>query len=514
MMRSALAIIVLFAACCAISQTPEAAPATSKAAVQKDQDKTKAQDVEKDAGNDSLIRSVLRNAHALAPQLSPTDRVELLLRLAETAWKSQPETAKQWAREALRLSNEMRPSLRRARYQVKAVSEIAEIDSKEALALLPTLEIPASAKHFDPRTTAATAVFRAFLNQHPDDWEQLSPVATAMGESGHYPFQAINTVITFLQRTDEDAAAALMLHAVSFYNRSEHTPVANLRLAALLSEHYGLLPGSALKATLDALLANLQHPDQAREDAATNSEETQSNAIRDAALALLMPLIGSVDPDLHQKLIQANPSLGTSPLVVDLDGEPAILQRLDPQNGDNVVVATEKKDNQPSPENSDTAQPEEDGDSATVFSAASEKEVSALLGDTETALKSTADSEDRLQVLVGRGLALAAGEKSNELAGLLEEAFPLGEELFRKSVDKDRQASWDGRPGASELILLVEATARTAPRAMIERIQSLRTPVLQAQLFVSLADALQSPELSRALMVMRTGHLPTDDSHH
>ena len=520
MMRSLVVLVVLFVACGAMAQSPEASPVADKPAPDaapaqkagdtendannkaKDDTKRDAKnDAEKDAANDQLVRGLLRNAHALSRQLSPSDRIELLLRLARIARKKQPETAKQWVREAFRLSSEMHPSLRKAQYQAKAVSEIASLDSREALAMLPNLEIPAAAKKFDPRATAATAVFRECLKQHPDDWEQLSAAAQTMGEAGHYPFQAVSSVITWLQKKDEEAARSLMLQAVSAWHRSEHSPVNNLRMASLLAEHSSLLPPSTLKAVLGPLVANLQ---QANQDLPDSGAELQSSAANEAALALLMPLIGSMDPELQQKLKQTHASLG-DPLIVDVDGDPTLIKGINIQptdNADTITVTAGQADNETSDDTSNSVSSETSSE-VRVLTATSEKEIMTLLGDTETALKNADDSEDRLQVLVGRALGLAAGERRDELATLLAEAFPLGEELFRKSIDDDRQLSWDDRPGANELSMLAETAAKVAPQAVMERIQNVRTAVLQAQLFVSLADGLQSPEASPAVVVMR-----------
>src|SRR5258708_1319077 len=213
--------------------------------------------------NDLLVESAFRTSHTIAAQLSTTDRVEVLVRLANAAGKKGPEKARQWALEALRLTSEMRATAQRSQYEIDAIRALAEVNSEEALALLPGLEVPASAKDDDPRVKAATAVFQEFLNQHPGDWEKLPAVAQRIGDTGNYAFQAIQIVISRIGSKDPEAAAALMRQAIHYYNLSPHSPSTNNQLAILLAEESKFVPGSTLKATLETMLSSLLNTDHA-----------------------------------------------------------------------------------------------------------------------------------------------------------------------------------------------------------------------------------------------------------
>ena len=495
-MRSVLVGVILFASCTAISQVAESPRANSKSTTGNGQP----------AENDNLTRSVLRTAHAIANQLSPTDRTELLLRLARNAKRVQPSASRQWAMEALRFAGEMRSTLQRAKYEVQAINALASVDSEQALALLPTLEIPASTKDFDPRTRAAPAVFTAFMEQHPNDWERLSAFAQAIGETGNYPFRAIEIVVNQVEKKNLDAASALMQQAIYYYHRAAHNASSRGQFAALLAAHYNLVPGSPLKSTFASLFGELLNKDNAASGAMGGSaaNEAGSNQLDDFMLALLMPAVSSVDPEMAQTLRQARPSVDKRlNVVLDLGSESTGMEGIN-LPGESITLISSEKGTRASEEDSNFIEPIE-RDTVQAFDLSSPVSLAESLEDSEKTLKKTVDAREWLEILVGRGVSLIAGERPDELANVLAEAFALGEKLFRKSIDEDRQASWESRPGGNELSTLVEAAARVVPQTVLERIRNVRTSVLQAQLYVSFAGGLQADDASPPVIVMRAG---------
>jgi hypothetical protein len=491
-MRIFAAPVIVLVGCTALSQVVEVPPLTNK---------PPAEDGQR-AENDRLARSVLRNAHTISRQLSPTDREELLLRLAKSARKKQPETAKQWATEAFRLSNEMRPSVQRARYQIEAIGEVASVDSVQALALLPALEIPAEAKDFDPRTRAAAAVFDAFLDQHPNDWEKLSSTAQAIGETGNYPFRAIQSVISRVAKKDEDAASALMLQAAYYYNRTEHNPSANIQMAALLSEHSRFLTGSALKVTLETLVADLLNGESAGRNGMANQGVNSTNRI---IFPMIMPIIKSANQEMQRQFNQAYPFLNTPSVLVDLQDVPGNMEGITLTAPESISVVYRDANTQALQDASGSVESLEGGISLQILDVSSQEDLAKSLVDSQAALNKASGPQEKLQILAGRGMSLAAADRQVELANLLDEAFALGEKLFRKSIDDDPHMSWDSRPGAAELSMLVGTAARILPETVLEGIRRVHTSVLQAELYVSFADGLQSENSLPSVMVMRAG---------
>src|SRR5262249_24367847 len=257
-----------------------------------------------DSESDRLIETAFESAQKLATQLSATDRIELLLRMADAAGKWRPQKAKQWSREALRLAGQMRPGGQRSMYEAEAVMHLSAADSEQALALLLSLEAPASAGGFDPQTAAAPSVFERFLDQHPDGWETLAAKAQSMGDAGRYPFKAIHSVINRIEPSNEDAAGELMQHAVRYYHRSARPSSAD-PMADLLAAHSKFVRGSALKAILAEVVSDLLKAQTG--PGADWPSHSGSRGLNEFTLAQLMPIIQSVDPAFEAKLRRDHP---------------------------------------------------------------------------------------------------------------------------------------------------------------------------------------------------------------
>jgi len=474
-------------------------------------DKASTEQVQKRGSeNDLLVENVFRNSHAISVNLSPTDRVELLVRLASTAGKKHPEKARQWALEALRLANEMHPTVQRAQFEVHAIGSLAVVDSEKALALLPSLEAPASPTDDDTRAKAASSVFQEFLSQHPDDWQKLSSVAQRIGDTGNYPFQAIQIVISSIGSKDPESAATLIQQAIRYYNLSAHSPSSNHQFATLLAEDSRFVSGSTLKTTLETVLSSLLNADRAPSQDITKAGAAgyeDASALNRATFALLVPLINSVDPELEQKLRQERPSLTPAVSVVGhLEGQPIIVGPATLPSTESVItmIFPDAKAQLPTMV-ADLAKCSDGSDPIQTLQTPSPEDVARFLDDSEETFKKAGDPEQKLRILVERGVSLASSERRAELSNILADAFALGEKLFRKSVDEDPQASWNGRPGARGLSTLVEAAAKTAPQIVLERIRNMHTSVLQGQLYASFVEGVQSEQDSASVMVMRAG---------
>lgn len=471
--------VMVFAAYAVAAQVAEDRITISKTATGQHQ--------KEDSENNLLVESVLLSSHKIAVQLSPTERVEVLVRLANAAGKKHPERARQWALEALQLADKMHPTAQRAQYEIEAISDLASVNSGEALALLPGLEVPASWTDCDGRGKAARQVFQEFLNQHPGEWEKLSAVAQRIGDTGNYPYQAVQIVVGRIGSKNQEAAATLMQQAIRYYDVSAPGPCSNNQLATLLVENSSFVPGSTLKAILEVMLSNLLKAEDASSESiakagAPAGEDARLGALNSDTLATLMPLIESMDPEMERKLRQEYPSIHLPMNVAGgQEGEP---NTVGPATAPPAESSSEESLKAP-PSDLDEHSEEED----------SLQSIQTLPEDSarpQEALNNDPGPEQRLQALVERGVSLVSSEQWAELSDVLADAFALGEKLFRKSVDEDPQASWRSRPGADGLSTLVETAAKKVPREVLEKIRNLHTSVLQAQLYVSFVEGIQS----------------------
>jgi hypothetical protein len=502
MRRACVGLALLLVACATLAQVRQDHLSDGKAAGKQAQQRGQ---------GDRLIQNAFQSAHTISLQLSPTDRVELLIGLARAARKKDPEKARLWAIEALQLTKEMRSSPQRSQYETDAIRDLASVSSEEALALLPGLDVLPLGNDCDARARAAASVFQEFLNQHPEGWERLSAVAQRMGDTGNFPFQAVQIVIGRIRGKDQETATVLMQQAIHYYSVSSCTPCTNHQLAILLTEDSSLVPASTLKAILGSMLSSLSNaahssPEDAAKPGTAGDGNAELSALNQEALVLLMTLIHSVDPEMERKFRDEHPGAYSDALDIGAA----------PESGFGIVDTKASADSADAPGNSShgsaqaspTTRPSEesdDDDTAEIVNNSLLENAVPSPEESEEALKNERNPEQRLRILVERSMGLASSERWTELSNVLVEAFALGEKSFRKSVDDDPHASWRRCLGATELSTLVEVLAKSAPQMLLENIGNLRTSVLQAQLYVSFAEGRQSEEDPLSPVMIRAG---------
>lgn len=472
--------------------------------------------------NSSLIQSALESSHATALQLSPKDEVELLTRAAQMMGKQNPQAGKEWFLEAFRVAQAMTSGSQKARYEVDIIRHWARVDSAGALSLLPALELPASWNDCEGRKAAPAAVFSEFLKQHPGDWSSLAGAAQQLGDSGNYPFHAMQAVIQQVAKEHPDDAAALVNQAIHYYAVGARDSCSSNQLAALLAQHSKLVPGSTLKAALGTLLASLDDRDGSTANDspsyATPQERQKMLALDQATLGLLTALLKSLDRGRADEFSQKHPSLlaagsavadpevGTNTVHFESGQDQMEISVLSssPVQGQLQGAADEKQTgpvlvtNTEAPLALPASQLQLEGGSMHVVQVNSQAEEEAFLN---ASAQVSAHDDERLIVLLERALLLAHDKRIEELANTIGEAFAIGDQLFRKSVDDSPLASWNDRPGAQTVSSLVEAVAKSAPRLVLDKIKEIHNSVLQGQLYVSFAQAIESQQDSGLVLV-------------
>jgi hypothetical protein len=450
--------------------------------------------------NDSLIQSVLDSSHAIAAQLSPKDGVELLVRLADMAGKKNPEVARQWDLEAFHIASDMPSGLQRAHYEVASITGLASVDSREALALLLTLEFPPAWNDCEARATATGAVFRQFLRQHPNDWKRLTTVAQRLGERGNYPFHAVQILIRQIKNKAPETATALVQHAIQYYSLGAHDSCSNNKLAALLAEDSKLVSGSALKAAVETILSSLWNGERGPSRSGSDSGSSE-HQVNQSTLSILLPLINAFDPQMAQKLRQEQPPALTTASVTDPEADRNMVKFAGSPGEMHVNIVFSNSRNQ-GPLQEPASAPKVNTDGAmSVLQPPSPEDLAGFLEGSEEASGNGQNPEQQLEVLLERGLSLVSADRQAELSNALTDAFAVGEKLFRKSVNDDPQASWKDRPGAGALSILVESAAKSAPRLVLEKIRNTHNSVLQAQLYVCFVAAMQSEQDSASAVI-------------
>ncbi|MGH7181669.1 MAG: hypothetical protein ACREJN_06815, partial [Nitrospiraceae bacterium] len=377
----------------------------------------------------SLVQSMLGLSHAMATQLSPKDGVELLVHLADVAGKKNSEEARQWNLEALRLARDMTAGRERAHYEGEIIRGLASVDSTAALVLLPTLEFPLSWED-DCNDGTIAAVFQGFLQQHPDDWERLATVAEGLGESGKYPFDAVQILVRQIEGKHPEMATSLVQQAIQFYNVSAHDPCSNNRMAALLARNSELIPGSSMKAAVESLLSNLSNGDHGslenRSGSDPSLDQKRLSSLEQSTVNMLMALINSLDPQMAQKLKQKQLSAdSTAVQVADAEGGGNSVQSGGTITAMDVTVVLSSLGD-PAQLTAPQGPPNIDGAMSAIQSTSAE-ELAGFLESSKVASENDQDPEQQIEVLLERGLSLASANQPAELSNVLGTAFTVGE---------------------------------------------------------------------------------------
>jgi hypothetical protein len=113
-----------------------------------------------------------------------------------------------------------------------------------------------------------------------------------------------------------------------------------------------------------------------------------------------------------------------------------------------------------------------------------------LVKNAKQAIAATPETSDKLRILAGLAQAQSAMKDTEGLNSTLKQGFTMGEDLFRKSVDKNPSAGVNTRPGVDSLNRLTGVGIKAEPQQTLDNIEKLSSQALQAMLFISAAENL------------------------
>jgi hypothetical protein len=114
----------------------------------------------------------------------------------------------------------------------------------------------------------------------------------------------------------------------------------------------------------------------------------------------------------------------------------------------------------------------------------------ALLKNAREAMAQATTPRDKLMIIAGLAQAQAAMKDLDGLTDTVKRGLAMGEEMFRKGLDKRPNAPIFAQPGYELMGRLVAVAAKADPQLATARIDEIRTPVLQAMLLVNAARAV------------------------
>jgi len=272
------------------------------------------------------------------------DRADLLIQMAVVAGKKNPEQVRLWTKEALRTASEMHPSSERSSIEARALGSLALVNGEEALAMLSALELPASQSPVsDARSIAATEVFNGYLNQHPAGWERISTAARSLGDSGFYPYRAVQGVIERIGEKSPKRPPCWCSNPLGYFMHAAPDPVATNQMAGPLKQGASFIDRSQFNIDLHGIVGHMFKTDG---DANRNGNPVAPSdpSLDQVTLSVLLPSIESVDPEWAAKLRHDNPGVQTGGFVLtfDMGDRPAMTAVLQ-VSGDNFTKGQSAK---------------------------------------------------------------------------------------------------------------------------------------------------------------------------
>lgn len=480
------------------------------------------------AEREALAETLLNRAYSLTKQTSDSEKALVLGRLAEASVKTHPQKSKEWAEETFSVTANLPNDMQRTQPEVAALQALSENDAVRALELMGKMETPKNRDGEpvpDVRMGMATMLFqRVYQKQGLESLDTLRATARQMGETGAYPYMAMGMLIRQVKRRDAEKSKEILNEALMYFNRRQTTGGGNDQFAMFLRSNREDIPTPLLKDLLDKLVTeSLATKEQGTTTMVMSNEKGVAAKLNSAATILLfqlMPMIRELDPDRAKKLeveyqeLRAAADIarsGEQRVMVTAGigasgGAPprAMMEEMQAMEIDELSTQDPQRALKMNAELTDPSVRAASGARLAATLVKSNPEQAAeLLKKAKEAIAEAKEPADKLRILVGLAQAQALMEDKAAFETTLQTGYALGEELFRKGIDKNPTASIYSQPGFDAMSRLTMSSVRVDYAATMARIDAVRSPLLQAMLLITAAEGLDPDARARPRMGMR-----------
>lgn len=477
---------------------------------------------------EALAETLLNRAYSLTKQTTDIEKAVILGRLAEAAVKTHPQKSKEWANETFAVTANLPNDMQRSQTEITALQALSENDPEHALELLAKMETPRNRDGQlvpELRAGITTMLFqRVWTKKGLDGLDSLTATARQMGESEAYPYMAMGMLIRQVKRRDADKGKELLNEALTYFNRRQTGGAGNDQFAMFLRQNREDIPTPLLKDLLEKLVTQaLATKDEGTTQMVLANEKGVAAKINNAASILLfqlMPMIRELDPDRAKQLEAKYQELRA---VADLarsgeqrvmmtrgvggsGGAPprAMMEEMQAMEIDELSAEDPQRALKMNAELTDPSVRAASGARLAATLVRSNPEQAAeLLKKAKEAVAEAKKPADKLRILVGLAQAQAMMEEKAAFETTLQAGYTLGEELFRKGVDKNPTANIFSQPGFDAMSRLTMSSVRVDYAATMARIDAVRSPALQALLLITAAEGLDPDARSRPRMGIR-----------
>jgi hypothetical protein len=471
--------------------------------------------------NAQRAKELLQRAYGTTKSLSDSDRAAVVARLAASSQRAMPDQSKAWGDEVFLITAGLSNDNSRGQYEMTALLAVAENDPDHALRLLVQMSPPGTAEDGNPlmdlRGPAAVGLFQKYWQKRGDEGlPALQSTARQMGEIGLYPFMAMGPIIRAVGRMDQDKARALVTEALGYFPRLQQNDMSGQQMAMFLRMNREMIATPLLKDVLTQLvnktLETKNNSGNLMTSISTNGNTTTLKGASNLMMFQLMPLIKEVDPEWAKKLEDQNEQLRGAAIAQQNSASGTNTVRMGMfmgGGGANNLSAANLMDPMKVSQVDELAQKDplqalkmSDEINDPVMRAATSvrlagdinnsdpEKAAQLVKNAKQAIAATPEPSDKLRILAGLAQAQSAMKDTEGLNNTLKQGFTMGEDLFRKSVDRNPSAGVNTRPGVDSLNRLTGVGIKAEPQQTLENIEKISSQALQAMLFISAAENL------------------------
>jgi hypothetical protein len=475
--------------------------------------------------NERKAKELLQRAYANSKDLSESDRAAILARLASSSARVMPDQSKAWADEVFQITQGLNNDTFRGQYEMTAMMAGADNDPDHALQLLLQMSPPVLNQEGKPgldlRSQAAAGVFQKYYQKKGEaGLPMLQSTARQLGEQGLYPFMAMGSIIRNLGKNDPDKAQALVTEALVYFPRLQQSDMSGQQVAMFLRMNQAMISKPVMKDVLTQMVNKVMATKETDNSMTTTISTNGNTATLKGASTLmmfqLMPLINDVDPEWAKKLENENEQLrnaviaqqnspsGTNTVRMGVfmsGGGPPRGNPIDPMKAMEVDELAQKDPMGAIKMSDEISDPVLR--TATSVAIAGEinntdpAQAARLVKNAKDAIAATPEQADKLRILTGLAQAQSSMKDKDGLNSTMDQAFAMGEDLYRKSIDKNPDAGVNTRPGIDSLTRLAGIGIKADQSSTLAHIDRVNAAPLQTMLLISAAENLD-PDIKPA----------------
>lgn len=465
-----------------------------------------------------LIKSYLTGRN-----LPPEPRTYLLTLLSDAAIQIEPSLTRLWAQEAFQATFKLPMNWDRVAHQKNALVALAGVDPVLSFELFeamePTVSFSSGYIPEDLRAYGARTIFIEYWKcKGYASLGEIRRQAMRLGDTGQYPFLAMEPIIRDVHRQDEPEAHTLIGEALAHYVRARRAANTDDEFSQFLQKLWEVTPPTLQLQALQALVRNItDQPAPPGNRVFFSSTQTERGAIEFTSpmqklLYSLLPRIREVDRRWADELVDQQPALqrasaasgseiSTEQVTIEnMTGAPAKeisaiqayafqkqkadriskLVQLDPSQALAMVTSITDRG----------LRNQVLASIAEALASTDRVQARTLVGRIRKDMELSENSRERMAILAALARAAGANQEHSLLSEILERGMDLGEELSSEDHEVHPGKAVEDVDGFGSLADLTATGMKHFPDFILGRIDRISNEMLRAHLVLKAAQAL------------------------